>query len=169
MEVPAPVARFLEVAFPEGAPKVETAALEGTGRFWLRRSPWIPFENTISFRPGRDRVSDMFVRLGPFTLFRVLDAYVDGHGITKVLRKADVGDEIDQGALHPMLVEALMVPSCWSEIAGFSWEAADGTSARIIVPFAGGTERATVRFDARTGFPSLYETPRFKKVGGPKV
>lgn len=111
----------------------------------------------------------MFVRIGPFTLLKVLDAYVDGHGITRFPRTADVGPQIDQGSLHAMLVETLLCPSSWAKVPGLSWEEVDETSARMLVPFGGGTERATVRFHPRDGHPTAYETPRFKGAGGPKV
>lgn len=169
VDLPAPLARFLDVAYADGVPEIETAVLEGSGRFRRRPLPWIRFGNTISLRLGGDRVSDMFVRLGPITLFRVLDAFVDGHGITRFLNTADLGGEIDQGALHPMLVETLMFPSSWSRIPGLAWDGAEGSVARVSVPFAGGTEVATVGFDPRTGYPTSYEAPRFKAIGGPKV
>lgn len=169
MDLPAPVARFVDAAYPEGVPEIETAVLEGSGRFRRRPLPWMRFGHTISLRPGVDRVSDMFVRLGPITLFRVLDAYVDGQGITRFLNTADIGGEIDQGALHPMLVETLMFPSSWSKIPGLAWDGGEGAAMRVSIPFAGGTEVAAVGFDPGTGFPVSYEAPRFKAVGGPKV
>jgi hypothetical protein len=167
-DLPAPVARYLEVAYPDGAPEVETVVMEGRGRFRRRPLPWLPFQDLISLRPGVDRVSDMTVALGPLTLMKVLDAYVNGHGITKVLRRADVGDQIDQGSLHPLLCEAMMFPSCWSRIPGWTWEAVDDRTARLLVPFRDGTEVVTVGFDRSTGFPSTYEVPRFRSTG-PKV
>ena len=69
----------------------------GSGRFRQRPLPWLPFANTIWLRPGVDRVSDMFVRIGPITVMKVLDAYVDGRGITKFLSRADTGPRVDQG------------------------------------------------------------------------
>jgi len=162
---PAPVARYLEVAYPGGAPEVDTVVMEGSGRFRRRPLPWIPMKGTISLRPGTDRVSEMTVVLRPVTLMKVLDAYVDGHGITKFLRTADVGDEIDQGSLHPMICEALMFPSSWSRIPGLAWEPVDDRVARLLVPFGDATEVVTVGFDRATGFPSSYEVPRFKAKG----
>lgn len=164
-QLPAPVARYLQAAYPDGPPEVETVVMEGSGRFRRRPLPWIPIRDRISLRPGVNRVSDMTVVLGPFTLMKVLDAYVDGHGITRFLRTADVGDQIDQGSLHPLLCEALMFPSSWSRMPGFAWEGVDGTTARLRLPFQDGTEVATVGFDPSTGFPSAYETPRFKAKG----
>lgn len=168
VDVPDPVGRYLEVAYAGGAHEVETAVLAGAGRFRRRPLPWLPVRNTISLHPGVDRISDMLVRLGPFTVLRVLDAYVDGHGITKVLGKADVGEHIDQGSVHPMLCEALMFPSSWSRMAGFAWEPVDGTTARMLLPFRDGTEVGTVAFDPATGLPVTYRTPRYK-AEGPKV
>jgi hypothetical protein len=162
---PPPVARYLEVAYPDDAPGLETVVMEGSGRFRRRPLPWIPMRHRISLRPGIDRVSDMTVVIGPMTLMKVLDAYVDGRGITKFLNTADVGPEIDQGSLHAMLCEALMFPSCWSRIPGFTWEALDDATARLRVPFGDGVEVATVGFDRASGFPSTYEASRFKRVG----
>lgn len=169
MDVPEPVVRYLEVAYPNGASEVGTAVMEGSGRFRIRPLPWLPVRNTISLHPGVDRVSDMLVGIAPLTVLKVLDAYVDGHGITKVLRKADVGGEIDQGSVHPMLCESLTFPSSWSRMPGFAWEAVDRATARMLLPFQAGTEIATVTFDPVTGLPATYTTPRFKQVGGPKV
>lgn len=168
-ELPPLVARYLEAAYAGGIPEVTTAAIEGSGRFRQRPLPWLPFTNTIWLRPGHDRVSDMFVRLGPITVMKVLDAYVDGRGITKFLSKADVGPHVDQGAMHPMLCEALMFPACWSQVPGFAWEPIDASTARMRLAFGVEIESATVRFDPTVGFPSTFETRRFKGTDGPKV
>ena len=169
IEAPAPVSRYLETAYSDGVPEVGTVSMEGSGRFRERPLPWLPFANTIWLRPGADRVSDMVVRLGPITVMKVLDAYVDGRGITKFLHTADTGPRVDQGAMHPMLCESLMFPSCWSRTPGFAWEPVDGHTARLHIPFEAGSEVATVGFDTRTGFPTTFETMRYKGKDGPKV
>ena len=140
----------------------------GSGRFRQRPLPWLPFANTIWLRPGVDRVSDMFVRIGPITVMKVLDAYVDGRGITKFLSRADTGPRVDQGAMHPMLCESLMFPSCWSRTPGFAWEPVDADTARVHMPFGAGFEVASVGFDPDTGFPATFETMRFKGKDGPR-
>lgn len=167
--LPTAVARYLAAAYAHEVPEVRSARIEGSGRFRERPLPWLPFANTIWLRPGRDRVSDMSVRLGPVTVMKVLDAYVDGRGITKFLNRADIGDNVDQGAMHPMLCDALMFPSCWSGMAGFAWEPVDADTARMSLPFRGGVETATIRFDPNTAFPETFETMRFKGANGPKV
>ena len=166
--LPDPVVRFLTSAFPDGVADVETARLEGRGRFRRRPLPWLPVRFRIFLRPGRDRVQDLEVVLGPVTLLRVLDAFVDGRGITRVLGSADTGAHIDQGSLHPLLAETLFFPSAWSIVGGLSWEPVDDRSARLVVPFQDGSEVATVRFDPTTNMPSDYEAVRYKSQG-PKV
>jgi hypothetical protein len=168
VDLPAPVERYLETAYPGGWPDVTTAVVEGSGRFRRRPLPWMPFRNQIHLRAGLDRVSDMQVVLGRVTLMKVLDAYVDGHGITRVPWGADVGAKIDQGSVHPLLCEALSLPSCWPRMAGFAWEGVDERTARMLLPFQGGVEAGTVGFDPETGYPRAYDTPRFQGAG-PKV
>lgn len=160
--------RFLATAYPEGIVAVETARLEGRGRFRRRPLPWLPVRFRIHLRPGRDRVQDLEVVLGPVTLLRVLDAFVDGRGITRVLGSADTGAQIDQGALHPLLAETLFFPSAWSIVGGLRWEPVDDRWARLVVSFQDGDEAATVRFDPTTNMPSAYEAQRYK-AQGPKV
>lgn len=169
IEVPGPVSRYLETAYADRVPEVETAAMEGSGRFRQRPLPWLPFASTIWLRPGSDRVSDMFVRLGPITVMKVLDAYVDGLGITKFLNTAATGPRVDQGAMHPMLCESVMFPSCWPRMPGFAWESVDADTTRLQLPFGAGIEAAIVGFDTRTGFPTTFQTMRFKGKDGPKV
>jgi|SRR4249919_247740 len=97
IEVPAPVGRYVETAYADGVPGVGTAAMEGSGRFRQRPLPWLPFTNAIGSRPGMDRVSDMFVGLGPITVMKALDAFVGGRGITMFPSSADTGPRVDQG------------------------------------------------------------------------
>lgn len=166
--LPAPVARFLEVAYPQGIPKVSPTSIETRGRFRRRPLPWLPVRIRIFLRPGIARVSDLHVRLGPVTVLKVLDAYVDGRGITQVLNSADTGPKIDQGSLHPVLAETLFFPGAWSLVPGLRWEPINDRSAHLVVPYQDDEEVATVRFDPATGMPSSYEVPRYK-AQGPKV
>lgn len=99
---------------------------------------------------------------------KVLDAYVDGRGITKFLTTADTGPRVDQGAFHAAFCEALMFPSSWSRLPTMEWEPVDEHTARVAVSRSGETESATVGFDG-AGYPATYEAMRFKGKDGPKV
>jgi hypothetical protein len=166
--VPEPVERFARLAAPEGRPNPRTARIDGRGRFRRRPLPWLPMKARVHVVPGSDRVQDLDVGAGPITVMRVLDAFVDGRGITKVRRSADVGPRVDQGAFHAVVIETMMFPGAWSRMPGLRWEAGGVSEARLVVPFGEGEEVATVGFDRATGFPSSYGVPRFKG-NGPKV
>ena len=162
--LPAPVARFADLVQPEKAARARTLLLEGRGRIRQRPLPWLPMRIRIHVVPGEGRVMDLEMAFGPITVMRGLDAYLDGRGITKAVGSADVGPEIDQGAFHTLVIETMLYPWAWSKL-DFRWESVDDTTARLLVPFAGGTEGATVRFDRATGLPLAYEVPRFKGRG----
>lgn len=166
--LPAPVRRFLEVAYPEDVPEPTTLVLDATG--WLRfgRLPRLPMRDRVSLVPGSDRVMDIWVRLGPVTILHGLDAYVDGRGFTKAVGAPVVGDEVDESAFHTLVLESLALPHSWSRL-GFAWDPVDATTAILQVPLKDGVQTATVRFHAETGFPSAFQIPRHKGRGSPKV
>jgi hypothetical protein len=167
--LPAPVGRWLRAAHPEGVPDITSIVLYGPARFRRGRLPWIPIKVWMRHRLGSDHVSDIHVDAGPVTVLRVLDAYVDGRGIMKVAGAAVVGPEVDQGAFHAVWCEAVMFPAAWARLPGFAWEPVDDATARLLLPLGHGVEAVTIRFDATTGFPTSYETMRYKgldrKVG----
>lgn len=161
-DLPLPVRRFLEAAYPEIRPGPKTIRLDARGTPRRRPLPALPFATRISVRPGRDRV--MEISLGPVTLLRGLDAYLDGRGFTRVGRKLEAGPPFDQGAFHTLVLETLFVPSAWERLR-LTWEAVDETVAHLLIPFRDGVERATVRFDPGAGLPTSYETRRHKGPG----
>lgn len=163
-DLPAPVGRFAQITRPDPAHEAHTVLLEGRGRFRQRPLPWLPMRTRVHVVPGQARVMDILVAIGPLTLMRVLDAFVDGRGITKAVGSADVGPEIDQGAFHTLVIETMLRPWAWSRL-DVRWESHDETTARLLVPFAGETEEATVRFDPTTALPASYQAPRYKGRG----
>jgi hypothetical protein len=156
--LPAPVRRFLEVTYPDIVPEPATLAVDAVGRLRFGRLPWLPMQTRVSLVPGSDRVMDIRVRLGPITILHGLDAYVDERGFTKAIGAPVVGDEVDEGAFHTLILESLALPHSWSRL-GFAWDPVDDHTATLQVPFEGGVQTAIVRFDPDTGFPSVFEIP----------
>lgn len=167
-DLPAPVRRLLEVAYLGDAPEPATLVVDATGRLRFGRLPWLPMGTRVSLIPGSDRVMEIRVRLGPVTILHGLDAFVDGRGFTKAVGAPVVGDEVDEGAFHTLILESLALPRSWSRL-GFTWDPVHADTAILHVPFKEGVQTGTVRFDAATGFPSVFEIPRHKGVGSPKV
>jgi hypothetical protein len=164
--VPAPVQRFVEAAGLADAPPIETLVMEGRGRVHIGPLPWMPIGVRMYHRLGRDYVGLIRVRPAGVTLLSVVDAFVDGAGITKIGPAASTGPEIDQGAFLGMWAAAIAYPSTWQDVR---WEAVDDDTARVVLPFKGDDPVALVRYDAATHMPVHFEAERYRAAGGPKI
>lgn len=168
--LPATVARWLEVAWPDGPGGRETLALVGRAR--LKRDgagPRLPASFRMTHLLGRHHVAEIRVGVGPITLARAFDAYVDGHGFAKVGSTVDIGPEYDQGAFLFLWAEAFGYPASWPHLPGLRWEPINHHAAVLHLPFCcGAVERALVHFDAETGMPRAFEASRHKGHG-PRV
>jgi hypothetical protein len=165
--LPEPVVRWLRAARPELDVRPDAIYLEGPARFKRGRLPYLPLRIRAWNRLGRERVSELEVRILGLIVMHGLDAYVDGRGITRVGSELSAGPRVDQAAFHVMFLETLLVPSAWG--TDIRWEPMRAQSARVLVPFRDGVEEAVLTFDPVTGMPQTYATDRFKTVGGPKV
>jgi hypothetical protein len=165
--LPAPVARWLRVARPELDARPDAIFIEGPARFKRGRLPYLPLRIRAWNRLGRDRVSELEVRILGLTVLRGLDAYVDGRGFTRVGSDVSTGPGIDQAAFHVMFLETLLVPSAWTP--EIRWEPMRADAARVLVPFRDAVEEAVVTFDPATGLPQTYATDRYRTPDRPKV
>lgn len=168
-DLPLPVVRWLEVAWPGGLDVVESIRVAGPVR--VRRGHlWLHGDCTMRFLLGESYVSDIRLGVGPLTVIRGLDAFVDEVGITVVGHETSTGHEVDQGAFLALWCQSLLFPTAWASLRGLRWTPVDDCEARVALPFRGGTETATVRFDpAVSNFPVAFEADRYKVVGQPKV
>lgn len=137
--LPAPVREWAEAADLASQEGVETIRSRGHGRVRLGPLPWLPMDHATVHVLGRDEVRDICLRLGPVTILRVLDAYVDGTGLTKIGPVPQLGAEVDQAAWLAMWAEAIFWPRAWV-IGGLQWEAIDERHARARLPFGPGEE-----------------------------
>jgi len=166
--LPAPVARYREIALREGPRNVQTAIIDTEA--WMRRPrlPRIPLEIRMCHRIGREFVHDIRIGRGRLSFRFGLDAYVDGHGLMKVGPSLQTGIEFDQGALIALWGEAVGFPSAWDGRPDVRWEAVDDLTATLVVPGPEGEIPITVGFDPETSFPLVCEADRYKATG-PKV
>lgn len=167
--LPEAVARWLEVAWPDGPGGHETVALIGRAR--IRRDgtgPRVPATFRMTHLLGRHHVAEIRVGIGPVTLARAFDAYVDGHGVAKVGTAIDCGPAYDQAAFVFLWAEAFAFPASWPHLPGLRWEPVNHHAAVLRLPFGDAAERALVRFDPETAMPSAFEASRHKG-DGPRV
>jgi len=166
--LPAPVARFRELARREGPAKVETVAIDTSATMRRPGMPRIPLQIRMFHRLGYDFVHDIRIGTERFSFRFGLDTYVDGHGLMKVGPSVQSGIEFDQGALIALWGEALGFPSSWEDRDDVRWMAIDDGTAVLVVGGPEGDIPITVGFDRETGCPVSCEADRYKSHG-PKV
>lgn len=160
--LPAPVGRWVEAAGFDRLAGIETIGSIATGRIRIGPLPWLPVDVRTVHHLGRGQVRDIRLRIGPVPVLRVLDAYVDGAGITKIGPVPSVGPAIDQGAFLAMWAEAVAWPAAWRQAPGLRWEAVDDDRARLHIPFGDGTEVMDVAFDPASAYPYAFDVVRFR-------
>ncbi|HZK51146.1 MAG TPA: DUF6544 family protein [Actinomycetota bacterium] len=148
-------------------PRVDTHTM--WSRPLMRRGPLppLPLRMRSVSRVGESFVNDIEMVWYGHPVLRVIDAFVDGRGITKIGPKAVLGEEIDQGANLFLWSEAFFVPSAFREGSPVAAEQIAAEEIRLTVPFGSGHHEATVRF--ADGRPSRFSALRFKRIGHPKI
>jgi hypothetical protein len=175
--LPAPVARYLGFALPEGQHRIRTARIQWAGEF--QRSPragWSPFtagQHFTTSPPGF--VWDAEIRMLSLVPMRVRDGYVGGAG-SMVGRLGGVAPiiseggtrEMASGALTRWLGEAAWFPTALLPGAGVSWEPVDDSTARAVV--VDGENRVEAEFHfAPGGEMTAMTAMRYRDVKGTGV
>jgi len=166
---PAPIQRWLHRAYPDGIPDFHTVVVEGSAKVRLGRLPPLRVSARMSHRLGRDHVADIRMNIGRLPILKVMDAYVDGHGLAKIGPSASTGPDIDQAALLSTWGEAVLLPSAWCRLASVTFEPIDQASVRVVLPGRGGTAVAVLDFDNTSGLPAGFAADRYKGTTGRRV
>ena len=148
-------------------PRMDTHAM--WSRPYMRRGPLppLPMRMRSVSRVGESFVNDIEMAWYGHPVLRIVDAFVGGHGITKIGAHAVVGEEIDQGANLFLWAEAFFVPSAFREGSTIDAEQVGADEIRLTVPLGSGHDEASVRFV--DGHPSRFSALRYKKIGDPKI
>jgi hypothetical protein len=167
--LPAPVQRWLE-RFTAPPDPFDTAVIEGRARFRRDgKGRWRSIEAVMWHELGRNLVVDLRVGLGPLTLVRGFDGYIDGVGFSRISHKLDVGHEVDQASLLSMWSLALLFPSAWLDRDDLVWASLEDDIVVVTFTAPDAPVVAQMRFDARTGMPSRFTADRFKGPGSQKL
>jgi hypothetical protein len=149
LAAPAPVARYLRHVLREGQRPIRVARLRQAGelRTGLDSEDWLPFTaRHVVAPPATGFVWDARIDLGWRLLLSVRDAYVDGRGSGQAsllsvlpLDRESGRTEMDAGALHRYLAEAVWYPTALLPSDALRWTAMDATRARATLTHAGTT------------------------------
>jgi hypothetical protein len=174
-ELPAPVARYLKHVLREGQPLIHVAHFGQVGK--LRTDPgstrWLPFEArqvVVPSSPGF--IWDARVSLLPMLHVRVRYAYVRWTGSGKVSLlsaltvAADSGrHELNSGALHRYLAEAVWYPTALLPGAALKWSPIDDTKALATLIDRNVAVSLQFWFNDRGEVTGVYSPSRWGKFG----
>jgi len=177
--LPDPVVRYFQFALTPGQRLIRSARLAQTGEFRTGgfNAPWSPFtavQHVSTNPPGF--VWDAAIRIAPFLSVCVRDAYIRGAGsmegrLAALVTVVDERDrpELNAGALHRYLAEAVWFPTALLPGHGVTWQAVDNSTARATVIDSGTSVSLEFQF-AKDGAIVRVSTPeRFREVGGAYV
>ena len=175
--LPAPVARYLAFALPDGQPRARVARIRWTGEMRLQPDgAWSRFIADQAFTtspPGF--VWDARFRMIPLVPVLVRDSYVGAEGrmlgrIGGVMNVVNEGGTpgMAQSALARWLGEAAWFPTAFLPGADVTWEGVDDRTARATV--VDGAVRVTADFHfAATGELTSMSALRYRDVNGTSV
>ncbi|MCB0082916.1 MAG: hypothetical protein KDE47_18380, partial [Caldilineaceae bacterium] len=166
-DLPAPVRRYLQVAFGDQIPRVETMAAWGRAR--ARFGLWMPLRYRLYHRPGVAFRREMEITWFGLPILKALDVYNHGEGATGPLNNLATGPRVNQGANLILWAEASFFPSLLVTDPRIRWEPIDESSARLIFPFDDETDEIIFSFDPETGLLARTWALRYQGHSGEKV
>ena len=174
--LPEPVKRYFRHVLTQGQPLIGSATFRQSG--WLRTGTraarWLPFTaEHFVVPPAKGFVWNAKVEMPLATHIRVLDSHVAGVGAGRVsllsafpiASEANV-PELNAGALHRYLAEAVWYPTALLPQAGVAWTPIDGDSAIATLTAGGTTVSLVFRFNAIGEVTGIYSPGRFGRFDG---
>jgi hypothetical protein len=174
--LPAPVARYLGHVLTDGQPAFSrgTFAQSGTLRTSPRAGRWMAFTAEEAMTaPVPGFAWDARVALMPLVHLQVKDGYADGAGAgaVKLFGLLPMGGdrgtpEMNSGALHRYLAEAVWFPVALLPREGLRWSAIDDHRALATLTDHGTTVALEFRFDAADEVVGVYTPGRWGSFDG---
>jgi hypothetical protein len=173
--LPPPVVRYFKRFLRDGQRFILVGHLEQEGRLrtGTRSNRWLSFEARQVIVPSAPGfVWDARVSLLPLLHLRVRDAYVGGTGSGRVsllsaitLAADSGGEQLNSGALHRYLAEAVWYPTALLPGASLEWRPIDGSRALATLTDSGTSVSLEFRFDGEGEVTGIYSPGRWGKFG----
>lgn len=173
--LPEPVARYFKFALPLGQLPIRCVRIEHAGEFRTGpKADWNPFtsvQHCSANPPGF--VWDASVRMAPFLAVRVRDSYIGGGGAMQVkiaglISVVDESDraELDAGALHRYLAEAVWFPSALLPGRGVVWTAIDDMTALATLSDGSVSVSLQFGFNEQGEITRVFTPARYRETKG---
>ncbi len=174
--LPAPVARYLQLALGENRTHPETVEIHQSGELRTDEMSerWMPFTATHLATPrGCGFIWNARIRLAPLMHLRVLDSLVDGQGagqaiLQSVLKVAEETNspQMNSGALHRFLAEAVWYPWALAPSQALRWTAIDDQRALATLTCGKTTVSLEFRFLEDGTVAGIYTPARWGRFAG---
>jgi hypothetical protein len=159
-ELPEPVRRHFFETIGEHPPAIVSAVVWGRGQASIR-GVWVPLRFKSWYRAG-----EAFYRRMEITWFQrpVMwgsDSWIDGVGQFEMGEEVENGERVDQGQMLTLWADMVWLPSIYVHSPDIHWQPAGDHTARLAVPYRGGTESLDVHFDPFSGRMTHFSALRY--------
>ena len=175
-DLPAPVARYFTRALQKKQPIIHLARFTqvGTLRTDVKSDRWLKFEaSQIVAPPAIGFLWNARVAMAPLLHVRVRDALIAGHGSGQVsflsaftVAAAGSNLEMNSGALHRYLAEAVWYPTALLPSANLRWSAINDNTALATLTDNGITVSLEFRFNTAGEVTGIYTPARWGTFDG---
>lgn len=174
-ELPPPVYRYFMHVLPKGQRLISKALIQQSGM--LRTTPksnkWLPFNAHETIVPmAKGFVWDARIKLPLGMHLRVLDSGIAGVGSGRVsllsvlpIAAEEGTPELNAGALHRYLAEAVWCPTALLPQSGVTWTAIDDRSALASLCVRDIRVSLEFRFNKTGEVTGIYTPDRFARIG----
>jgi hypothetical protein len=168
-DLPPPVVTWLGHRYPDGVPAISNVLMVG----WAQARPagraWVQAEARLALDVAGQRVLDLRGGIGRLTFARIIDAYIDGRGVSGIGKRRATGAVIDAAAAVALFADTLLYPAFWERPDRLTWHATGEQSCEAGATVAGTLQRARLTFDPDTGDPSQLDLDRPREADAPPV
>ncbi len=175
-KLPPPVERYFRHALSDGQALINTATFRQTGiiRTSIQKEEWSPFTaGHLAVPPATGFIWNAKVETPMATHVRVLDSYIAGVGSGRVsllsavpVASQDDTPELNSGALHRYLAEAVWYPTALLPQFGVVWSPIDDSSAMATLTNIGATVSLAFRFNEVGEVTGIFTPARFGYFDG---
>jgi hypothetical protein len=171
--LPGPVKNYFRHVLVDGQPLIQSAGMRQSGklRTGITTGKWLPFTASQYINPaGREFLWDAKVELPLAMHIRVLDGYQSGIGSGQVsflsaftIFSDSRRPELNSGALHRFLAEAVWYPTALLPQSGVDWQPISDHSALATITDNTITVSLEFRFNEHDEVTGIYSPGRYRR------